>query len=215
MSMVENEARSHNIGMKFNIRERRKRAQLTQEEIADMLGISVSLYNGLESGKRRMNETYLEGLANVFRVQPSALIVEPRPTIALAGKVGAGAKIPLVDAYTKGDGPQVECPEGISPHGIVAVEVSGDSMEPIYSDGDVLFYTRHTHENVPSEAVGRRSVCEDADGNVWVKQVKRGDQPDRFHLISLNPGAQTMWNVALVWASPIRLHWPQELVRKV
>lgn len=138
-----------------------------------------------------------------------------RPTIALAGKVGAGAKIPLVDAYTKGDGPQVECPEGISPHGIVAVEVSGDSMEPIYSDGDVLFYTRHTHENVPSEAVGRRSVCEDADGNVWVKQVKRGDEPDRFHLISLNPGAQTMWNVALVWASPIRLHWPQELVRKV
>lgn len=215
MSMVENEARSHNIGMKFNIRERRKRAQLTQEEIADMLGISVSLYNGLESGKRRMNETYLEGLANVFRVQPSALIVEPRPTIALAGKVGAGAKIPLVDAYTKGDGPQVECPEGISPHGIVAVEVSGDSMEPMYSDGDVLFYTRHTHENVPSEAVGRRSVCEDADSNVWVKQVKRGDEPDRFHLISLNPGAQTMWNVALVWASPIRLHWPQELVRKV
>lgn len=215
MSMVENAVHLHNVGMKFNIRERRKRAQLTQEEIADMLGISVSLYNGLESGKRRMNETYLEGLANVFCVQPSALIVEPRPTVAVAGKVGAGAKIPLVDAYTKGDGPQVECPEGISPHGIVAVEVSGDSMEPIYSDGDVLFYTRHTHENVPSEAVGRRSVCEDADGNVWVKQVKRGDQPDRFHLISLNPGAQTMWNVALVWASPIRLHWPQELVRKV
>ena len=215
MCMVEIAAPPHKTRMKFNIRERRKGAQLTQEEIADMLGISVGLYNGLESGKRRMNETYLEGLANIFRVPPSALIVETRPTIALAGKVGAGAKIPLFDAYEKGDGPQVECPEAISPHGVVAVEVAGDSMEPVYSDGDVLFYTRHTHDNVPSEAVGRRSVCEDSDGNVWVKQVKRGDEPDRFHLISLNPGAQTMWNVSLKWASPIRLHWPQELVRKV
>lgn len=139
----------------------------------------------------------------------------PQPTIALAGKVGAGAKVPLFDAYEKGDGPQIECPPAMPSSGVVAVEIEGDSMEPVFSAGDVLFYTRHTHENVPSEAIGRRSVCEDADGNVWVKQVKRGDEPDKFHLISLNPGAQTMWNVALKWASPIRLHWPKELVKKV
>lgn len=180
-----------------------------------MLGISVSLYNGLENGKRRMNETYLEGLANIFHVSPSALIIEERPTIALAGKVGAGAKVPLFDAYEKGDGPQIECPPGIPSSGIVAVEIEGDSMEPVYSDGDILLYSRQTHEGVPSEAIGRRSVCEDVDGNVWVKQVKRGDEKDRFHLISLNPGSQTMWNVALKWASPIRMYWPQDLVKKV
>lgn len=188
-------------------------------QIAEKAGVSYEQLKKVKQGKSQStNVDDAQKVAAAFGLTLDHLLCglfEARPTIALAGKVGAGAKIPLVDAYTKGDGPQVECPEGISPHGIVAVEVSGDSMEPIYSDGDVLFYTRHTHENVPSEAVGRRSVCEDADGNVWVKQVKRGDQPDRFHLISLNPGAQTMWNVALVWASPIRLHWPQELVRKV
>ena len=68
------------------------------------------------------------------------------PTIAIAGKVGAGAQVPLFDAYEKGDGPQVECPPGLSPHGIVAVEVEGDSMEPVYSAGDLLFYTRNGHD---------------------------------------------------------------------
>ena len=195
-----------------------KRQGSNNRAVAMAAGMSPTGVRDIITRKTK-NPTFssLLKIAEVLGVDVNEIVsgTAPRPTIALAGKVGAGAKIPLVDAYTKGDGPQVECPEGISPHGIVAVEVSGDSMEPIYSDGDVLFYTRHTHENVPSEAVGRRSVCEDADGNVWVKQVKRGDQPDRFHLISLNPGAQTMWNVALVWASPIRLHWPQELVRKV
>lgn len=195
-----------------------KRQGSNNRAVAMAAGMSPTGVRDIITRKTK-NPTFssLLKIAEVLGVDVNEIVsgAAPRPTIALAGKVGAGAKVPLVDAYTKGDGPQVECPEGISPHGIVAVEVSGDSMEPIYSDGDVLFYTRHTHENVPSEAVGRRSVCEDADGNVWVKQVKRGDQPDRFHLISLNPGAQTMWNVALVWASPIRLHWPQELVRKV
>lgn len=60
-------------------------------------------------------------------------------TVAVAGKVGAGAQVPLIDAYEKGDGPQVVCPPGLGPHGIVAVEIQGDSMEPVYSAGDLSF----------------------------------------------------------------------------
>lgn len=136
---------------------------------------------------------------------------EWRPTIAIAGKVGAGARVPLVDAYEKGDGPQVECPPGLSPHGVVAVEVEGDSMEPVYSAGDLLFYTRAAHDGVPAEAVGRRCVCEDADGQAWVKQVKPGRDPGTFDLHSINPGAGPIWGVPLKWAAPVRLHWPAEL----
>ncbi len=200
--------------MKFSIREKRKAAGFTQEYMAEMLSISPGLYNGLETGKRRMNETYLEGIANILRVMVSELIVEDRPTIAIAGKVGAGAQVPVFDAYAKGDGPQVECPPGLSPHGVVAVEVVGDSMEPVYSAGDLLFYTRETHDGVPDEVVGHRCVVEDADGMGWVKQVKAGDEPGLFHLISLNPGANTMWNVRLKWAARVRLHWPAEFAKK-
>lgn len=138
-----------------------------------------------------------------------------RPTISIAGQVGAGAKVPVFDAYEKGDGPQVECPPGLSPHGIVAVEVVGDSMEPVYSAGDLLFYSRNSHEGVPNDVVGHRCVCEDDDGMGWVKQIKPGDEPGLFHLISLNPGATTMWNKRLKWAARVRLHWPAELARKI
>jgi len=136
------------------------------------------------------------------------------PTIAIAGKVGAGASVPVFDAYEKGTGPQVECPPGLSPHGIVAVEVEGDSMEPVYSDGDILFYSRNGHDAVPTDDIGHRCVCEDEDGMGWVKQVKAGDEPGLFHLISLNPGANNLWNKRLKWAARVRLHWPTELAKK-
>lgn len=139
----------------------------------------------------------------------------PVPTIAIAGKVGAGAQVPVFDAYEKGGGAQVECPPGLSPHGIVAVEVEGDSMEPVYSAGDLLFYTRNGHDAVASEDIGHRCVCEDENGMGWVKQVKAGDEPGLFHLISLNPGANNIWNVRLRWAARVRLHWPADLVQKI
>lgn len=136
-------------------------------------------------------------------------------SIAIAGKVGAGAQVPVFDAYEKGDGPQVECPPGLSPHCVVAVEIEGDSMEPVYSAGDLLFYTRNGHDAVPSDDIGLRCVCEDEEGMGWVKQIKPGDEPGLFHLISLNPGANNMWNVRLKWAARVRLHWPAELAKKL
>jgi transcriptional regulator with XRE-family HTH domain len=156
-------------------------------------------------------------IAEVLEVDVTEIIggtAPQRDTISVAGKVGAGAQVPVFDAYEKGDGPQVECPPGLSPHGIVAVEVEGDSMEPVYSAGDLLFYSRNGHDSVPSDVIGHRCVCEDADGMGWVKQVKAGDEPGLFHLISLNPTGANMWNVRLKWAARVRLHWPVEFVRK-
>ena len=200
--------------MRFSIREKRLAAGLTQEDMAERLEISTGLYNGLEKGNRRMNETYLEGISNILGLMVSDLIIEDRPTIAIAGKVGAGAQVPVFDAYEKGDGPQVECPPGLSPHGVVAVEVEGDSMEPVYSAGDLLFYTRNGHDSVPDDVIGHKCVCEDVHGMGWVKQVKAGDEPGLFHLISLNPTGSNMHNVRLNWAARVRLHWPAELARK-
>ncbi|WP_375553364.1 S24 family peptidase [Roseovarius mucosus] len=189
-----------------------QRRKISVAEAARISGVKYDVIRDMKRGQAMSTSAdNAEKIASALQLNLTDIF--PR-TVALAGRVGAGAKVPLFDAYEKGDGPQIECPPAISSSGVVAVEIEGDSMEPVFSAGDVLFYTRHTHENVPSEAIGRRSVCEDADGNVWVKQVKRGDEPDKFHLISLNPGAQTMWNVTLKWASPIRLHWPKELVKK-
>ncbi|WP_041527566.1 LexA family transcriptional regulator [Paracoccus aminophilus] len=141
-------------------------------------------------------------------------------TIAVAGHVGAGANVPLVDAYEKGDGLfHVAAPAQFTrngaPKGIVAVEVEGDSMAPMYQPGDVLFYTRHTHEGVPEEDIGRICVVEDDAGMVWVKQVKRGVEPGLFHLISLNTNSENMHNVRIKWAARVMLALPAEMVERI
>ena len=161
-------------------------------------------------------------LAEVLRVDVAEIVGIERETkkpverIAVAGKVGAGAKVPLSDPYPKGEGLyHVECPPQLSPHGVVAVEVEGDSMVPMYQPGHVLFFSRNSHEGVLSEDVGFPCVVECEDGNAWVKLVKRGDEPGLFHLISLNPTAETMHNQRIKWAARVKLALPAEFVVKV
>jgi transcriptional regulator with XRE-family HTH domain len=62
--------------MEFRLSQYRQKTGMTQAQVANALGISQGLYAQLESGKRRMNETYLEGLARLYRVAPSQLIVD-------------------------------------------------------------------------------------------------------------------------------------------
>lgn len=139
-----------------------------------------------------------------------------RPAVAVAGRVGAGARVPLHDGHEKGDGIyHVVCPPQIKPSGVVAVEVEGDSMAPMYQPGHVLFFTRHTHEGIPAEDIGNPCVVEDEDGNAWVKLVKRGSAPGLWNLISLNPSAESVWDVRIKWAARVRLAMPAELVQRV
>ncbi|MFD2175650.1 S24 family peptidase [Rhodobacter lacus] len=139
----------------------------------------------------------------------------PPPAIAVAGRVGAGAKVYLVDAFAKGQGLyHVACPPQINPHGIVAVEVEGTSMMPTYEPGAVLFYSRETI-SVPMEAIGRICVCEDESGKAWVKQIKVGSEEGTFSLISLNPEAENMHGIRLKWAAPVRFSLPPEFVKKI
>ena len=87
-------------------------------------------------------------------------------------------------------------------------------MEPVYSAGDLLFYTRHSHEGVPAEALGRRCVCEDLRGDGWVKLIREGRSPGTFDLHSFNNATPPMYGVLLKWAAPVRLHWPAELAER-
>jgi phage repressor protein C with HTH and peptisase S24 domain len=136
-------------------------------------------------------------------------------SVAVAGKVGAGAEVELWDPYAKGDGLyHVECPPQIPPKGVVAVEVKGDSMEPVYSESDVLFYTRATHDGVPTEAIGKKCIVEDEHGKIWVKHLKIGSEDGRFSMLSINPTGTNMHNVVVKWAAPVRLHLPAELVKR-
>lgn len=200
--------------MKLLIRKIRKDQGLTLEQLAEMAGISRSYLTELELGAKTINANRLEQVAKALKVNASDLIERITDSVSIAGAVGAGAQVPVFDAYEKGDGPQVECPPGLSPHGVVAVEVCGDSMEPVYSEGDLLFYSRNSHDGVPAEVVGHRCVCEDEEGMGWVKVIKEGREPGTFDLHSINSRVDPMYGVKLKWAGRVRLHWPADLVKR-
>ncbi len=203
--------------MELKIQKLREQYGWTQAELAETSGLSRSYIAAIENkniDKSPSMEASMK-LARALNVRIGELFDDAKP-IAIAGKVGAGAKVPLVDAYAKGEGLyRVACPfELSSSASIVGVEVEGDSMTPVYKDGDVLFYSRDT-VGIPTEAIGAICVCEDSNGDGWVKHVKPGSEPGKFHLISLNPLVDNMFDVVLKWAAPVKLAWPKALVERI
>ena len=167
--------------------------------------------------RKTKNPTFanLQKIADVLEVDVTDIINASKPSVEIAGKVGAGAKVPIFEAYEKGTGPRVEVVRGIPTSGIVAVEVQGDSMAPVYAPGEILLYTRLAEEGVPDDAIGRICVIEDEDGHGWVKQLRNGSEPGLFHLVSVNPGAETMHDRKIKWAARVRFNLPPDVVRKV
>jgi len=202
--------------MKLRIRDLRKAAGLTLEQLSERAGISRSYLNELELGAKTINANRLEQVARALDVRIEDLIVREVFPVAVAGRVGAGAQIPLVDAYEKGDGIfHIARPPQLATGGIVAVEVVGDSMMPIYMPGTILFYTRRAHNAVLDGDVGYPCVIEDWEGRAWVKLLKRGSAPGLFNLVSLNPNAESAWDQQVRWAARVRLALPADLAQRL
>jgi transcriptional regulator with XRE-family HTH domain len=57
----------------FKIRLVRERQRLTQEYMADQLGISLKAYNELETGKTRIYDERLQEVAKILKTTPEAI----------------------------------------------------------------------------------------------------------------------------------------------
>lgn len=196
-----------------------KERGLTKQAAADLCGVKYHALNAVLIRENAVpNAQIANQIANGLGVQLDWLLTgrnKVASPVAVAGQVGAGARVPLVDMYAKGDGLyHVARPPQLAGQSVVAVEVEGDSMAPVYEPGTVLFYCRDAM-GVPTEALGRICVCEDADGLVWVKQVKTGSVEGTFSLISVNPTSDTMHGVRLRWAAPVRFSLPPEFVERI
>jgi phage repressor protein C with HTH and peptisase S24 domain len=124
--------------------------------------------------------------------------------VPLIGFAQAGAEGFFDDAgYPTGSGwDEVNFPEIADPHAY-ALEISGDSMEPVYRDGDIIIVS-------PQVSFRRadRVVVKTKSGEVMVKQLKRRTA-NTIELKSLNPehSDRTLsvddveWMARVVWAS--------------
>jgi phage repressor protein C with HTH and peptisase S24 domain len=128
----------------------------------------------------------------------------PARRIPLIGMAQAGIDGFFGDAgYPAGAGwDEVTLPEVGDPHAY-ALEISGDSMEPVYRDGDMIVVS-------PSAPIrrGDRVVVRTARGEAMAKQLVRRSAR-RIELRSLNPDhpdfnfelAEVAWVHRIIWAS--------------
>ena len=188
--------------------------------IASDAGVSYDLLKNLKQGKSQTtNVDDAKRIASAFGVKLDAFLEghldDGVITLAVVGEVGAGAKVAISD-YQEDIGVlyQIECPQQIQGDRYVAVEIVGSSMEPVYEEGGILIYNRETN-GVPSEAENRICVCEDVNGQAWVKQVKTGTTQGLYSLLSVNPVSTNMHGVKLEWAAPIKMYLPPDMIIKV
>jgi phage repressor protein C with HTH and peptisase S24 domain len=124
--------------------------------------------------------------------------------IPLIGLAQAGAEGYFDDAGypVGGSWDEIDLPSVADPHAY-AVEISGDSMEPVYRDGDVVIVS----PAAPTRR-GDRVVVRTNDGEVMAKELVRRSAR-RIELASLNPAFpdrgfdidEVTWIARIIWAS--------------
>jgi phage repressor protein C with HTH and peptisase S24 domain len=127
-------------------------------------------------------------------------------TIPVVGCAQAGQNGYFDDAgYPQGEGWNYVDLPGFTPkdQSTYALEVSGDSMEPLYRNGDIIVVSPES--NIRK---GDRVVAKTIDGQVMVKELSR-KTTSKIELKSLNPdhddiileSSQTEWIARVLWVS--------------
>ena len=187
--------------MELRIRKILEERGVTAETLANDTGFNQGQVSRWLSGARRTNTDFLKAVAKYFDLPISALF-EPFE-IPIVGYIGAGAEFYAIDDHEKGAGlDTIEAPLNCPPNA-VAVKVRGDSMFPVYCEGDVIIYAERRTDI--DEFLNKRCVCGLADGRILVKNITRGSE-GLYTLTSFNsPPIEDVvveWAARITWVEP-------------
>jgi phage repressor protein C with HTH and peptisase S24 domain len=183
-----------------------------QQQIAEQFDVSQATvsrwFSGSEpEGPRRdaINAMYSEVVSSGPKVVPDS------EDIPVMGYIGAGAEIePEYDQVP---------PEGLFsitlpfplPDEMIAFEVRGDSMLPVYKNGSIVVVYREQKQPL-SAFYGEDAAVRTSDGRRFIKTIQRG-QGDRVNLFSFN--APMIEDVHLEWIGEIFTVMPRAQLRKI
>ena len=188
---------------------------LSPSGLAKLAGLDPTTFNkskrGVAIGKLRWPST--ESLSKVLTATGASLdefvgLVDGARArsrmVPLIGLAQAGSKGYFDDAgFPAGNGwEEIAFPELADEHAY-ALEIAGNSMQPVYRDGDRIVVSPSTNPRR-----GDRVVVKTRDGEVMAKELKRKTTKS-LELKSLNPehpdrmlaSEDVIWVARIVWAS--------------
>lgn len=171
------------------LRHYRTERGLTQQDVADRLGIAKSTYSGYETGRRQPGVEEIKALSKIFGVSGDAIIgngtesdffdmrpVPPQGMLPVIGLASCGKGVIASEdilEYVAADASHCN-----DEH--YYLEITGDSMAPVFSDGDLVLVHRQT--SVDSGDIGV-FIVDGEEG--YIKKVKY--DAENIDLISYNP----------------------------
>lgn len=122
----------------------------------------------------------------------------PKISVPVIGIVSAG------EGWIAADGARFDPIEFAlsDPGETIGIEVRGDSMKPVYRNGDLLICRMHEGRNFDN-LVGLDCVVCTTEGVGYIKILRRGSRPFRYNLKSYDPHVDDVENVQLKWAAPV------------
>ncbi|MGQ3297723.1 S24/S26 family peptidase [Reyranella sp.] len=106
--------------------------------------------------------------------------------IRIESYVGAGDEVQMIGV--DGGLGTTAAPPGYEGGG--AVIVRGDSMQPVFNSGDLLFFQKREPPSVANPA--KPLIVEVRGGPLYVKKVLKGSKRGHFHLLSINPNTPVL-----------------------
>ena len=188
----------------------RKKLELTQEQLAQRLGVGKTALSMIETGKARLSTRNRNILVQELNVNPEWLetgkgeMFNADPALSATYGRATEMKMPLqsVPLYsieaTAGLIPLFEQQESYNPINYIhipnlpkcdgAVYVAGDSMYPLLKSGDIVLYKRlHDLNDIFWGDMYLLSIEIDGEEYVTVKYIQRAEREGYIKLVSQNP----------------------------
>ncbi|MGN7962604.1 S24 family peptidase [Brucella sp. 22210] len=178
---------------------------LTQEQVAKELGLGRQpTISEILKGKRQLKAHEMVVMSRLSGLP----LPDRKSVIPVLGYVGAGAAVYPID---DGDPLYEVSVAAALPQGTVGAIVRGDSMYPIFEDGDLVAYSGK--ELTADDALGQTCMVRLEDDRMLIKTIRRGSEPGLFTLSSTN--APDIEDVRIVWARKLVIRISREFWRQL